>query len=73
MLITIIYTVTIICFILIFCALYMLIRNEVVFRTRMNILNDKTISHEERMRRHAALPSYDEMMWQLWKFRWKVD
>jgi hypothetical protein len=42
-----------------FCAIFLLIRNEWVFRKRISVIENNYQSYKK-------LPSYDYMMWHFW-------
>ncbi len=44
-------------------SLFMTIRNFVVYSYRMKAIDDD-------LERFHRLPSYDRMIWQVWKFNW---
>ncbi len=49
---------------------YMLIRNELVFRYRTRILDDASGNLADCRCRYHNLPSYRRMFWQLFRFNW---
>lgn len=51
------------------CA-YMLVRNEYIYHYRMRILHDKKMTVEDCLKQFGKLPTYDVMMWQLYKWDW---
>ncbi len=57
-------------FLLIEFSMFMLIRNNCVARYRKWVLYESSSSVSECLRLYYRLPSYDHMMWQLWRFNW---
>jgi hypothetical protein len=51
--------------------IYLICRNELVYKFRMKTLYDKTFSEKERLERFRKLPSHDKMFWQFWKNDWQ--
>lgn len=50
---------------------YMAYRNKIVYEYRIHWLDeDCGLPFAERHRRYRSLPSYSEMMWQLFTFNW---
>ncbi len=49
---------------------YMFWRNNFVYNYRMRVLHDKNFSVGDCLARFHRLPSYDKMMWQVWKFNY---
>jgi hypothetical protein len=51
--------------------LYLLHRNNVVYKYRLQFLEDDYgEDYKERMRRYYSLPTYNKMLWQLFTFNW---
>jgi hypothetical protein len=51
-------------------ACYMLVRNEVVHRFKVAVLDDDTRTVRECLERHVKLPPYETMLFQLTRFDW---
>ena len=76
-------TTSVVLLMFMFFCVYLMVRNEIVFRERNRII---TIVHEAVMQRinddvenymkpwdrYNLMPSYEQMMWQLFKFKWQL-
>lgn len=69
--INLVYSIIILSCVLVslFC-MYMLVRNSHVHKVRMAVLKDPSRSTEEILKRESALPSYDRMLWQIFRWNW---
>lgn len=50
--------------------LYLLFRNELVWRYHLRVLWDPKKTIDEQLENIKKLPSYDAMMWSLFRFNW---
>ena len=55
---------------ILFICCYMTIRNCAVYSYRMNIIVDESLPWDERERRLYAIPTYNQMVLQLFTFNW---
>ncbi len=64
------YLPFIVCGVVLLAGAYLLIRNELVYRYRIRVLDDSRFDLGGRLVRHERLPSYQTMLWQLLRFNW---